>query len=73
MSGCESQNEEWSISNEGIGVQSFDEPLTGGVGLKTSGEDVWPLQWASDMEIAAVSHPQITELLAPMRGSSGPQ
>lgn len=73
MSGFESQNEEWSISNEGIGVQSADEPLAGGFGLKSSGEDVWPLQWASDMEIIAVSHLQIAELLAPMRGSSRPQ
>lgn len=73
MSGFESHNEEWSISNEGIGVQSSDEPLAGGVGLKSSGEDVWSLQWASDMEIIAVNHPQVAELLALMRGSSRPQ
>lgn len=73
MSGFESQNEEWSISNEGIGVQSSNELLASGVGLKSSGEDVWPLQWASDVEIIAVSHPQVAELLALMRGSSRPQ
>lgn len=45
MSGFESQNEEWSISNEGIGVQSSNEPLASGVGLKMCGHCSGPVMW----------------------------